>query len=146
MLIGKATKEQVAECGRLLALNLAHYQAIHGEIPLDDTLAMLDMAEPNEAQVKLVTDGMQNLVGVLGNVCSGLGVISKNFLDAVSGANLANNHADRDPHASDASLASHDVGLLGDAIELRHDTTAPRVDDRNRSQWYSAPGRKGRRA
>jgi hypothetical protein len=73
MLIGKATKEQVAECGRLLALNLAHYQAIHGEIPLENTLAMVDLAEPNEAQVKLLTDGMQNFVGVLGTVCSVLG-------------------------------------------------------------------------
>ena len=73
MLIEKATKEQVAECARVLALNLAHYQAIHGEIPLENTLAMLDMAEPNEAQVKLLTDGMQNFVGVLGNVCSVLG-------------------------------------------------------------------------
>ena len=31
------------------------------------------MAEPNEAQVKLLTDGMQNFVGVLGTVCSVLG-------------------------------------------------------------------------
>lgn len=73
MLIEMATKEQVAEAARLLALNLAHYQAKYGEIPLEDTLAMVDMAQPNEAQVKLVTDGMQNLVGVLGNVCSVLG-------------------------------------------------------------------------
>lgn len=40
----------------MLALNLAHYQAKRGEIPLEDTLAALDMAEPNEAQVKLLTD------------------------------------------------------------------------------------------
>lgn len=73
MLIEKATKEQVAECGRLLALNLAHYQSLHGEIPLENTLAMVDLAEPSEAQVKLLTDGMQNFVGVLGTVCSVLG-------------------------------------------------------------------------
>jgi hypothetical protein len=36
MLIEKATKEQVAEYARLLALNLAHYQAKYGEIPLED--------------------------------------------------------------------------------------------------------------
>ncbi len=73
MLIESATKEQVAECARLLALNLAHYQAKYGEMPLEDTLALVNMAEPNEAQVRLLTDGMQNFVGVLGNVCSGLG-------------------------------------------------------------------------
>ena len=73
MLIEKATKEQLAECARLLALNLAHHQARHGELPLDETLALVDMSEPNEAQAELLTDGMETLVGVLGNVCSGLG-------------------------------------------------------------------------
>jgi len=73
MLIEKATKEQLAECARLLALNLAHHQARHGEIPLDETLALLDISEPNEAQAELLTNGMDTLVGVLGNVCSGLG-------------------------------------------------------------------------
>lgn len=73
MLIEKATKEQLAECTRLLALNLAHHQQLHGEIPLDQTLAILDHTAPNEAQLKLLTDGMEKLVGVLGNVMSGLG-------------------------------------------------------------------------
>jgi hypothetical protein len=73
MLIEKATKEQLAECARLLALNLAHYKATHGELPLDETLALVDMSEPNEAQAQLLTNGMETLVGVLGNVCSGLG-------------------------------------------------------------------------
>jgi hypothetical protein len=31
------------------------------------------MTEPKEAQAKLLTDGMEALVGVLGNVYSGLG-------------------------------------------------------------------------
>jgi hypothetical protein len=73
MLIEKASKEQLAECARLLALNLAHHKARHGEIPLDETLALLDLSEPNEAQAELLTDAMETLVGVLGSVCSGLG-------------------------------------------------------------------------
>lgn len=73
MLIEQASKEQLAECARLLALNLAHHQARHGEIPLDETLALLDSTEPNDEQLKLLTGGMETLVGVLGNVCSGLG-------------------------------------------------------------------------
>lgn len=72
MLIEQATKEQLAECARLLALNLAHHQGKHGEIPLDDTLALLDSTEPSDEQLQLLSDGMKNLVGVLGNVCSGL--------------------------------------------------------------------------
>lgn len=73
MLIEKAAKEQLAECARLLALNVAHYQVKFGEVPLEETLAMLDAEEPNEDQAKLLTVGMETLVGVLGNVCSGLG-------------------------------------------------------------------------
>ena len=50
MLIEKATKEQLAECARILALNLAHYKARHGEIPLDEKLGLVGMDEPNDDQ------------------------------------------------------------------------------------------------
>lgn len=73
LLIEQANKEQVAECARLLALNLAHYQRLYGEVPLNATLAILDADEPNDDQAKLLAGGMENLVGVLGNVLSGLG-------------------------------------------------------------------------
>jgi hypothetical protein len=73
MLIMQASKEQLAECARLLALNLAHYQGKYGELPLEETLAMLDADKPNDDQAKLLVKGMENLVGVLGSVCSGLG-------------------------------------------------------------------------
>ena len=43
-LIEQSSKEDLAECARLLALNLAHYQGKYGELPLDETLAMLDAA------------------------------------------------------------------------------------------------------
>jgi len=75
LLIKNATKEQLAECARPLALTLARHQSMHGEIPLDETLAMLDAPAPNVAQARLLTDGMINLVGMLGNVCSGLGEV-----------------------------------------------------------------------
>lgn len=68
-----ATKEDLAECARLLALNVAHYQSKHGEPPLGDTLGMINATEPNEEQALLLKDGMEVLVGVLGGVLSGLG-------------------------------------------------------------------------
>jgi hypothetical protein len=40
---------------------------------LEDTLAMLDAAEPNDEQAALLRDGMEMLVGVLGGVLGGLG-------------------------------------------------------------------------
>lgn len=73
ILIEQAGKDQLAECARLLALNLAHYQGKFGEIPLGDTLAILDATEPNDEQAVLLRDGMEVLVGVLGGVLSGLG-------------------------------------------------------------------------
>lgn len=72
-LIEKSSKDQVAECARLLALNLAHYQSKYGELPLDEVLAAIGMHEPNDAQLQLMADGMEVLVGVLGGVCCGLG-------------------------------------------------------------------------
>lgn len=72
-LIDNASKEQLAECSRLLALNLAHYQGLYGEVPLNEVQAALDVSEPNEDQLKLLARGMENLVGVLGNVLSCLG-------------------------------------------------------------------------
>ncbi|MEO8767279.1 MAG: hypothetical protein ABI363_02890 [Nitrosospira sp.] len=72
-LIEQSTQEQLAESARLLALNVAHYQMKYGEIALDDTLARVDAIEPNEEQLQLLVRGLENLVGVLGNVMSGLG-------------------------------------------------------------------------
>ncbi len=72
-LIAQATKGQIAECARLLAINVAHYQMTFGELPLEGTLAMLDTDKPNDDQVLMLTNGLECLVGVLGTVCSGLG-------------------------------------------------------------------------
>lgn len=72
-LIEKVSKEDLAECARLMALNVAHYQAKYGELPLDETLAMINMDRPNEEQLQLMTDGMKIFIGVLGNVVSGIG-------------------------------------------------------------------------
>ncbi|MDP4028400.1 MAG: hypothetical protein Q8P42_05470 [Gallionella sp.] len=71
-LIEKVTKDDLAETVRLLALNIAHYQSIYGELPLGDTLSMLGNAQPNDEQLEILNSGMEILVGVLGNVVSGI--------------------------------------------------------------------------
>lgn len=73
VLIEQSSKEQLAECARLLALNLAHYQSLYGDMPLEDTRAVLGATEPNDEQAVLLTDGLEILVGLLGGVLSGLG-------------------------------------------------------------------------
>lgn len=72
-LIEKSSKEDIAEAARLLALNVAHYQSKYGELPLDETLGMIGMTKPNEAQLQLMGEGMEILVGVLGNIVSSFG-------------------------------------------------------------------------
>lgn len=73
ILIAQASKDQIAECARLLSLNLAHYKMKYGDLPLEETLAMVDADEPNDDQAELLANGMEHLVGVLGTVVSGIG-------------------------------------------------------------------------
>ena len=73
LLIEKVSKEDLAECARLLAMNVAHYQSKYGELPLDEKLALIGMTKPNVEQIQLLIDSMGNFVGVLGNVVSGIG-------------------------------------------------------------------------
>lgn len=72
-LIEKVSKDDIAECARQLALNVAHYKSKYGELPLDETLTMIGITKPNGEQIQLMTDGMEILVGVLGNVVTGGG-------------------------------------------------------------------------
>jgi hypothetical protein len=73
ILIKKATKEELAECARLLALNLAHHQVKQGEIAVEDTLTLLRSFERTEEHLNVLMEGMLNLIGVLVNVCGGVG-------------------------------------------------------------------------
>jgi hypothetical protein len=70
-MIANSTKDDIAETARLLAMNLAHYQSKFGDMPLEETLAVLNVDRPNESQLHLLVSGMENLVGVLGMVREG---------------------------------------------------------------------------
>lgn len=72
-LIEKSSKDDIAETARLLAMNLAHYQSKYGVLPLEETLAMIGMEKPNDDQILLLSNAMEILVGVLGNVVTGVG-------------------------------------------------------------------------
>ena len=66
-----ATKEDLAECARLLAINIAHYQSKYGQLPLDETLAMAYADTPNQTQLDLMARGLETLLGVLGGIVQG---------------------------------------------------------------------------
>jgi hypothetical protein len=67
-----ADKEELAECSRILAMNLAHYKMKYGELPQDDGMFRADLVELSEQQAELIIEGMETLVGVLGSVIQGL--------------------------------------------------------------------------
>ena len=67
-LIAGASKEDLAEAARLLALNVAHYQLKFGELPFDDFAGMLRAETINPETAELLAAGMENLMGVLGVV------------------------------------------------------------------------------
>jgi len=70
-LVNVASKDDIAECARLLAINLAHYEMKFGPLPLDETLAAMYSDEPNDEQIQMLTRGLENMVGVLGGIVEG---------------------------------------------------------------------------
>jgi hypothetical protein len=60
------TLEELAHCARLLALNIGHYQSSYGALPKDEMIELLHADTADGEQAKLLADGMQVLIGVLG--------------------------------------------------------------------------------
>ncbi len=64
-LIAESTKADLAECARLLALNVAHYKAKYGELPLEEHQAMLEADDIDEEMAKLLASGVLEMAVVL---------------------------------------------------------------------------------
>jgi hypothetical protein len=64
-MIANATKEQVAETARILALQMAHYVRKYGELPLPDLQELLSAKVLDADKLQLLRDGTEALVGVL---------------------------------------------------------------------------------
>ena len=70
-MIAESTKEDLAECARLLALNVAHYKAKYGELPLEEHQAMLEADDIDEDLAKLLASGVLEMVSILALVTGG---------------------------------------------------------------------------
>jgi hypothetical protein len=70
-MIADATKEDIAEVARILAMQSAHYARKYGELPIPDMTNLLENTA-DEASVALLRDGTIALVGILG-VVTGVG-------------------------------------------------------------------------
>ncbi len=66
-LIADATKEELVEVARILAMQAAHYARKYGELPIPDMTRLL-ASTADEGTVALLRDGTIALVGILGTV------------------------------------------------------------------------------
>ncbi len=64
-MIAQSSKEDLAECARLLALNVADYKRRYGELPLVEHQAMLETDQIDEGLVKLLASGMLEMTMTL---------------------------------------------------------------------------------
>jgi hypothetical protein len=71
-LVELADKNELAECVRLLAMDIAHYKMKYGELPLEEPFAITYAEELNDQQRELVISSMETMVGVLGSAVQGL--------------------------------------------------------------------------
>ena len=67
-LIERATKNQLADVARLLALNIGYYHQRYGDVPQDTLLKMVRAEALDEETLALLSAGMQNLVSALAEV------------------------------------------------------------------------------
>ncbi len=67
-MIAQSSKEDLAECARLLALNVAHYKRQYGELPLEEHEAMLETQQIDEDLAKLMASGMLEMAITLATV------------------------------------------------------------------------------
>ena len=67
-LIEKATKDQLADAVRLLALNIGYYHEKHGDVPQEVLVGMVRADTLSDESKRLLLHGMQNLVSALAEV------------------------------------------------------------------------------
>ena len=64
-MITEVEKKVLAEAARILAMNVAHYRSKYGELPLEESIALLHAETINDSQAKLLADGMENLAALI---------------------------------------------------------------------------------
>jgi len=67
-LLDKASKDQLADVAKLLALNIGWYHQRYGDLPQDSLLGMVRAGTLDEDGKRLLLHGMQNLVSALTEV------------------------------------------------------------------------------
>ena len=63
-LIEQATKEEIAEVARVLALHVAHYRQRYGDVPIEESLQMQRTERVSDEQAKVLAHRFRVLVEV----------------------------------------------------------------------------------
>lgn len=64
-MIADATKEDIAEIARILAIQAAHYARTFGELPIPNLAHLLSSTTLDDESIGLLRDGTEALVGML---------------------------------------------------------------------------------
>lgn len=73
--------DELARCTRLLALDIGRYQTRYGTLPRDEMMALL-LAGANDAEhARMLEQGMQALISVLGAAAQGTHNSDSDILD-----------------------------------------------------------------
>lgn len=64
-MIAEATKEDIAEIARILAIQAAHYARMFGELPIPNLAHLLSSTTLDDESIGLLRDGTEALVGML---------------------------------------------------------------------------------
>ena len=64
-LIEQASKEEIAEVARVLALHVAHYRQRYGDVSIEESLELLRTEKVTDEMAKTLSDGFGVLVEVL---------------------------------------------------------------------------------
>ena len=67
-MIDKATKKQLADVARPLALNIGYYREEYGDVPQEMLVGIVRAEMLSDESKRLLLHGMQNLVSALGEV------------------------------------------------------------------------------
>jgi len=64
-LIDRATREQLADVAKLLAINIGWYQRKYADVPHETLLKMVKAESLDEETLTLLSSGLENLVSAL---------------------------------------------------------------------------------
>jgi hypothetical protein len=64
-LVDEATKEELGDVARVLALHLARYQAKYGGIPMEESMDLLASETLDDDQARAMSEGFAILIAVI---------------------------------------------------------------------------------